>query len=125
MMKRLRIKRADAALIAALLLACAVLFAIRGRGKALTATVAVNGETLYTVDLHAVKEPYELTLENGVTLRVSPGGVCFLQSPCRGQDCVRCGTLTRPGQTAVCIPTRTLLAVTGAAPRGAPDAVSY
>ncbi len=125
MIKRLKLKKADALLIAVLLLACAVLFAARGGGKGLTARVSVRGETLYAIDLKTVAAPYELPLENGVTLQVEPGGIRFSHSPCRGQDCVRCGTLTRAGQTAACLPTQTLVTITGRPPKGAPDAVSY
>ena len=125
MLKKLHLKRADAILIAALLLASGILFLLRGRGGDVTAAVSVDGETLYTIALAEVAEPYTLPLENGVVLQVSPGGIRFLSSDCPGRDCVNCGLLTRPGQAAACIPNRTLVTLSGKAPKGAPDAISY
>ena len=124
MMKRLNLKKGDLVLIAVLLLAGAVLLLLRGGKAAVTANVTVNGELRYEIDLTAVKAPYELPLENGVTLYVEPGAVRFLHSDCRGQDCVRCGALTRAGQAAACLPNKTLVSLSGKPPKGAPDAIS-
>ena len=126
-MKNLKlVKKADLIVIAALLLLGAALLALRGAGqKALTAHVSVNGETLYSIDLSTVTEPRELSLPGGAVIRVERGSAAFVSSPCRGQDCVRCGKLTRAGQAAACVPTKTLLVIVGGSPSGAPDAVSY
>ena len=124
MMKRLNLKKGDLVLIAVLLLAGALLLLLRGGKAAVTANVTVNGELLYEIDLTAVKAPFEVPLENGVTLYVAPGAVRFLHSDCRGQDCVRCGALTRAGQAAACLPNKTLVSLSGKPPRGAPDAIS-
>jgi hypothetical protein len=119
-------KKADLVVIAVLLAAAAALFALRGGAKgALTARVSVNGETLYEIALNDVREPYDLTLPGGAVIRVEHGAAAFVSSPCRGQDCVRCGKLTRAGQMAACVPTKTLLYISGKPPAGAPDAISY
>ena len=118
-------KKWDLAIVAALLLAAAALFLFRGGSGKRTAVIAVNGETLYEIALDDVKEPYTLTLENGVSVGVAPGEVRFLASDCEGQDCVRCGALTKTGQAAACVPNKTLIALKGAADGRAPDAVSY
>ena len=124
MIKRLQIKKGDLILIAVLLAAGLALLGLRGKNAAVTANVTVDGECLYEIDLTAVKTPYELPLDSGVTLYVSPGGICFLHSDCRGQDCVRCGVLRYAGQTAACLPNKTLVTLTGKPPAGAPDAIS-
>ncbi len=118
-------KKWDLAIVAALLLAAAALFLFRGGSGKRTAVIAVNGETLYEIALDDVKEPYTLTLENGVSVGVAPGEIRFLASDCPGQDCVRCGALTKTGQAAACVPNKTLIALNGAADGRAPDAVSY
>ena len=90
-------------------------------GTALT----VDGETLYEIPLDDVKESYTITLPNGVTVGVAPGEIRFVSSDCRGQDCVRCGALTRAGQAAACAPNKTVIVLKGTSEKGAPDAVSY
>ena len=118
-------KKADAAVIAVLLLPALVLLLFTGRGKTPTAYVIEDGETLYEIRLGSVKEPYILELENGVTVSVAPGEIRFASSDCRGQDCVRCGVLTKAGQAAACVPNKTVIVLKGTSGKGAPDAVSY
>ena len=124
MPERLKLKKADVLLICFLLAAALALLLLRGGGENLTAEVTVAGKTVEVIDLAAVKTPYEITLENGVRLHVEPGGVSFCYSDCRGQDCVRCGLLTRAGQAAACVPNKTLVTLTGKPAKGAPDAIS-
>ncbi len=121
---RLKLKKADVLLICFLLAAALALLLLRGGGDTLTAEVTVAGVTVEQIDLKAVTSPYDLTLENGVRLHVEPGGVSFCYSDCRGQDCVRCGVLTRAGQAAACVPNKTLVTLTGKPLKGAPDAIS-
>lgn len=120
-----RLKKADLFLLTALLLAAGVLFLLRGGGQGATATVSVDGQTVYSFDLRTVGEPQTLALENGVTIEVSAGGIAFLSSDCRGQDCVNCGRLTKAGQAAACVPNKTLITLDGAKDKNAPDAISY
>ena len=122
-----RIKKADLAVIAALLLlaGAATAFLRPANTGRLTAKVIVDGEMLYSVTLSDVKAPYELTLDNGATVEIAPDGVRFVSSPCRGKDCVRSGKLTRAGQTAACLPNKTLIVLEGARAKNAPDAISY
>jgi hypothetical protein len=122
---RLKLKKADVLLICFLLAAALALLLLRGGGDTLTAEVTVAGVTVEQIDLKAVTSPYDLTLENGVRLHVEPGGVSFCYSDCRGQDCVRCGALTKAGQAAACVPNKTVIVLRGAPVKGATDAISY
>ena len=125
-MKRFKpFKKADVIILCALLAVCAALFALRGGGNSITARIAVDGETLYEIRLSDVTQEYTLTLDNGVTVGVSPEGVRFVSSDCPGQDCVRCGLLRRAGQAAACVPNRTVILLEGRADKTAPDAISY
>ena len=122
----IRVKKADLIAVAALLLAAGALLLLRpAETDRLTAEVIVNGETLYSVALADVEAPYTLTLDNGVVLEISPDGARFADSPCAGRDCVRCGKLTKAGQTAACLPKKTLIVLRGARQKNAPDAISY
>lgn len=46
-------------------------------------------------------------------------------SPCSGQDCVRQGWLSGPGDMAVCVPSGVFIIVSDENNRLSPDAVSY
>ena len=112
-------------MIAVLLLPALVLLLFTGRGKTPTAYVIEDGETLYEIRLGSVKEPYTLELENGVTVSVAPGEIRFASSDCRGQDCVRCGVLTKAGQAAACVPNKVLVMLEGEKAEGDPDIITY
>ncbi len=118
------IRRADLAVAAVLLLLCAALFILFRSGGGTTAVVTVGGETLYEIDLSEVSEPYTLSLDCGVTIAVSPGKIAFADADCPGRDCVRRGAISKPGQSAACLPNRVLIRIDGRASKDAPDAVA-
>ena len=117
------IRPADLIPIAVLLAAAGLLAAVFAGGNGATAEIVVEREIVTTVDLAAVKEPCSLTLENGVTVSVEPGAIRFSASDCPNQLCVRAGRLTKAGQSAACLPNKTLIRVTGRA-KNAPDALT-
>ena len=122
-----KLKRAvrpgDLIAVAALLLAALLLGALFGGKDGVTAEIIVGRRTLYTIDLTAVEEPYTVSPEDGVTVLVEPGAIRFLDSDCPNRLCVRAGRLTKAGQSAACIPRRTLICVKGRA-KNAPDAIT-
>ena len=121
--RRLPFRSGDLIAVALLLAVAGVLALAFGRTEGATAEILCDKEIVATVRLSDVKTPYDITLENGVTVTVSPGAVCFSHSDCPNQLCVRAGQLTKAGQSAACIPNRTLIRVKGRA-KHAPDALT-
>lgn len=82
-------------------------------------TYSANGYTLEVV--------YSLRGEASQLDHVNNGGESGLRvarSDCPTQDCVRTGTITRSGQSVVCLPARFILRLEGGTPEdGAVDAV--
>ena len=117
------IRPADLIPIAVLLAAAGLLAAVFAGGNGATAEIIVEREIVATVDLTAVKEPYTLQPEDGVTVTVEPGAIRFSASDCPNQLCVRTGRLTKAGQSAACLPHRTLIRITGRA-KNTPDALT-
>ena len=123
-----RIRPADGViLLLCLALAAASFFVFVRQKEPLTARIYDGGAQVKTVDLTAVKTPETFTLSSGVVVEIFPGGARFVASPCKGQDCVHAGALTRAGMTAACAPNRAAIVLTGQNTRtpDAPDAVSY
>ncbi len=114
---------ADLIAVALLLAAAGILALVFWHAEGVTAEIVCGRETVETIDLSGVKTPYDITLENGVTVTVSPGAICFSHSDFPNQLCVRTGELTKAGQSAACIPNQTLIRVKGRAKR-APDALT-
>ena len=117
------IRPADLIVAAALLVVAAALWLILGHMHGTTAEIVCDKEVVKTVDLSAVKEPYDISLDNGVTITVEPGAIFFSGSDCANQLCVHTGKLTKAGQSAACLPNKTLIRITGKDRRG-PDALT-
>ena len=93
----------------------------------LTAVISVDGETAETVALSSLSGPEERTLTaNGYTLHLvlSPEEVYMEAADCPTQDCVHTGTITRAGQSIVCLPARIIIRLEGGpVDKDAPDVV--
>lgn len=94
----------------------------------LTAVVSIDGAEVERIDLE--QEDGERTYTgNGYTLTVSlrpdgEPGVRVEVSDCPTQDCVHTGTITRAGQSIVCLPARIIIQLEGGAPaEDGPDLV--
>lgn len=127
------VRSADLILIAALLVLGLSIFLPRTLSKAdgnVTAVIVQNGKTIQTIDLRTVEEPYTISLDchPAVVLAVEPGSIRYQSAACKDKICVRTGTLSKPGDTAACLPSRTLVRLEsrGAAQNGdGPDTISY
>jgi hypothetical protein len=115
-------------LVAAVIAAAAALLAAGYWGAALapasgslTAVVSIDGQEQERVVLSALSEPEErVYTSNGYTLtvRFSQEDVCVETSDCPTQDCVHTGTITRAGQSIVCLPARVSIQLTGSSQSG-------
>ena len=112
-------KTGDWILIFAVLLAAALLFlCAQPFSGAIKATVYVDGCAVTEIDLARVRDAYTIEA-GGCVLQVEPGRICFLRGHCPDQTCAEAGWLSRAGQTAACLPNRTVVVLSGA-----PDGVT-
>ncbi len=115
-MKTKLIRKGDIAVILAIFLVAAVLWFFQTRQTdKLEAVITVNGETVETIDLASVKEKttFELNTEPKVVIAAENGAIYFEQADCDDKLCVNCGKLSRKGDTAVCLPAKTVVTVSG------------
>lgn len=75
--------------------------------KGMVARVYLDGEMIHEVDLSAVTEGYEFTVEcaegyNVVSVR--PGGICVSSADCSDNTCVKQGWLAGGYTPIVCLP---------------------
>lgn len=101
-----------------------VLLFVNLRQDTCVAVIEQNGEPVREIDLSRQTETETLDLGGAyhVRLLIEPGAVSFLSSDCRDHTCIRTGRLTRPGQSAVCLPARISVRLTGK--KDAADAVT-
>lgn len=97
-----------------------------GLAAAIVAALAIvhRGQVVQTVELDRLTEEMTVTVEGDyhLTILLDRDGVRVAESDCPGQDCVHTGTITRAGQSIVCLPEQVVVQLTGGG-GGGPDAV--
>lgn len=115
-MKTKLFKKGDIAVILVILVAAALFWFFRTQQTdRLEAVITVNGETVETIDLSAVKEKriIELDTDPKVVIAAENGAIYFESAECDDKLCINCGKLSRKGDTAVCLPAKTIVTVSG------------
>lgn len=79
------------------------------------AVIEQDGKEIRRVELNSITQPETLVLDGeiSVTVLLEPGQVSIIHSDCPDQICVNTGVLTRPGQSAVCLPARVAVRIVG------------
>lgn len=125
----LKFNRYDAVVAAIVaLLAVAVAVALwfylpKTQSGELTVVISTGGEETERVKLANFTET--TVTHNRYTLRITAdgSGVRVADSDCPTQDCVHTGTITRAGQSIVCLPAQVVVHLEGAASADAPDVI--
>ncbi len=92
------------------------LFLRTSGNEGLVAAVLVGKEEVYSFDLEKIEEPVVLPLESEgikLSIRVEKGKIRFESSECPDKICVNTGWLVSKGDTAVCLPARAAIVVSG------------
>lgn len=116
-MKAKLFRKGDIAVILVIIVVAAVFWFIQSRQTdKLEAVISVDGKTVEVVDLSSVngKRLIELDTEPKVVIAVENGAVYFEKADCDDKLCINCGKLCEKGDTAVCLPARTVVTVSGA-----------
>jgi len=113
----MKIKKGDFLLfLVPVLLFLVPFLALRG-GEGESALISVSGDVIMTIDLTEIRdEIIELDDTFHSTILVRDGRIGFLSAACPDQTCVRTGMIDRAGQISVCVPSRTVIRVTGGVP---------
>ena len=115
-MERKLLGKHGAALIIFTVIVIAALTAYKyTRAKtSLTAVVTSDGVTVLSLSLDEVTEKREFTLDNGMVIAAENGEIWVESAPCKDKICMRTGKLNRSGESAVCVPLKTVVSVKGA-----------
>lgn len=106
-----RIRWGDGIVIALVLLLAGLIMVFLARGQqgdVLYAEIYFDGALIRRVELEAGKAQ-EIELDAGNTIAIDGLSASISHATCDDQVCVRTGTLTRAGQSAVCLPHRVVL----------------
>ena len=110
------IKKGDLAVIA-VVVAAALIFAFFNYRNAENpvAVITVDGVTVETVDLASVKEKVIIKPQTAFNVEIAAenGEIWFEHSDCEDRLCVATGKLKNGGDTAVCLPAKTVITIMG------------
>lgn len=86
-----------------------------GGGDHITVTITHRGETVEKVMLEALNEEKTVTIDGTYQLTVvlTRDGVWVAESNCPTQDCLHTGTVSRAGQSIVCLPEQVVIRLDG------------
>ncbi len=117
------IKKGDILLVAAIAVIAGIFFLWQSlNNESLTAVVTVDGEVVQTVNLSAKEEKIIIPdTQPKVEIVAENGKIRFDYAECEDKLCVSCGNLEKKGDTAVCLPSKTVITVAGSDV----DAVTY
>ena len=89
------------------------------------AVISIDGNVHKEIDL-SLQEDCIITLktEPEVTLEVKNGQIRFINSRCPDSTCEKMGFLSEAGDTAACLPAKTVVSIKGAANSSGIDAVA-
>lgn len=109
-------RKGDIAVIAAIIVAALVFAYMSISGSEnLQAVITVDGKVVKTVDLSSVKERIVITPDTQpkVVIVAENEEIRFESAECEDKLCVNTGSLKKGGDTAVCLPAKTVITVTG------------
>ncbi|MCR4615871.1 MAG: NusG domain II-containing protein [Clostridiales bacterium] len=117
-------KRSDILLILILFMLALVLILPRffSSEEPLTASIYVDGELAYQLDLSKIETAYEIPINNTVIV-ADKNVIRFKSSDCKDKLCVNTGKLTRANGVAACLPNRVLIVLSGGSSEY--DAITY
>ncbi len=117
-------RKADIIIILAVLVIAGVFLLWQySSGDNLRAVIAVEGKVVETLDLDKITGKKVIIPDTSPKVKIvaEKGSIRFDEAECRDKICVSRGKLYRKGDTAVCLPSKTVITITG----GSVDAVTY
>lgn len=88
-----------------------------------TAVVMHDGKNIARVKLNDINNPVYIRIKDyNVVIMAEKGRIRFLRSDCPDKICIKAGDLTKCGDKAVCVPSRTQIMISG---KGEIDSLSF
>ena len=111
------VRKADLIIVAVIIIVAGFLLLknYSSKEEKLIAEIIVDGRLYETVDLSSVNEQnrYILDTDPQVVIMAENGQIWFEKSDCPDKVCVKSGKLKHKGDTAVCLPAKTIVTILG------------
>lgn len=109
------VKIADVLIIAVIVVVATVLlFSNKSSNSTPVAVITVDGEEIRRIDLSCTEdEIFTLNTLPEVTLEIKDTEIRFVNSLCPDKTCEKSGFLSKVGDTAACVPAKTVVTIEG------------
>jgi len=79
------------------------------------AVITRDGTKRAEIDLDKVTEPQYFTYDDGIHIKIQAenGTIRFVEAGCPDKICIKTGTLINPGDQAICMPSKTIVRISG------------
>lgn len=71
----------------------------------------------------AENKTFELKEDPEIIFQIKDGAIAFISSPCHDKICIKSGYIFHDGETAVCLPEKTVLTIKSSAKTDVPDVI--
>ncbi len=94
-------------------------------GSQITAVITQNGNLIKQINLNDLKDSEPVYINEPIkqVILAEKGRIRFLESDCPNQICVKTGWLSKPGDRAICMPSKVVITIVGGDKQV--DSVSY
>jgi len=122
-------RKADYLVLVALVLIAAIgygLLALRGNSSNKILIIKHDNAIVERITLKGVQAETKLSIpvkDGTIIIRYDKNGAWVESSPCPDKICVHQGKITKPGETAACVPEKVLLAIEEPAKEAEHDAI--
>ncbi len=91
----------------------------------IVAIIKQGDKVIKEIDLDKIKEPQRMEIhgEYSLVISVEKGRIRFEEADCPDKLCVKTGWISKPGDTSVCLPGRTIIKIKGK--KAEVDGVTY
>jgi len=113
MNKRRLFNKYDFPVFAAVIIIAAVIYIFTGLEKGAVCEIKIDGKILHAIILSGHERDFELPENPNIKFKIKDNAIAFISSDCPDKICVNTGWLRYSGQTAVCMPNRVSIHVTG------------
>ncbi len=76
------------------------------------------------IDLNSAENTtFALNQNPEIIFEIKDGEIAFISSPCHDKICIKTGFISQNGETAVCLPEKTVLTIKSSVPTDVPDII--
>ena len=113
MSKRKLLNKYDLFIFAAVIIISFIIYISAGFDKGAVCEIKIDGQIAHIINLSELEREFELPENPHIKFKIKDNAIAFINSDCPDKICVNTGYIKYAGQSAVCMPNRVSVHITG------------